>query len=81
MAVALCWCIDVFDDDGCNNGGSSRCLLTALWTISRHITAAQSTSLCVHLAVLHGPTDGRSACSISLLSWTSTRHLLGSVYF
>jgi len=76
----VCWCIDVFDNDGCDYGGSSRCLLTTLWSISWHITTAQSSSLCFHLAILHGATDDGPAGSIYLLSWTSSRHLLGSVY-
>ena len=70
---------DVSNNDRCYDGGSSRCLLTALRTTSRRITTPESASLRCRLAVLHGVADGRSAGPISLLSWPPTRHLLGFV--
>jgi len=71
--------IDVSNNDRCYDGGSSRCLLSALRTTSRHITTPESASLRCSLAVLHGVADGRAAGSVSLLSWPPTRHLLGFV--
>ena len=71
--------IDVSNNDRCYDGGSSRCLLTALRTTSRRITTPESASLRCSLAVLHGVVNGRAAGPVSLLSWPPTRHLLGFV--
>ena len=71
--------LDVLNDDGRHDGGSTRRLLATLRTISRHITTAQSATLCFGLAVLHDAADGRAAGAVSLLSRPADWHLLGSV--
>jgi len=66
------------DHDGGDDGGSSGRLLITLWSIPRYTATAQSSALCIHLAVLHDSVDGCSVGSISLLPRTATWHLLGS---
>ena len=69
----------MLDDDSCDDGSTSRCLLAALWTISRHITTPQSASVRHDLAVLHDIADGGSTGAVSLLPRPPTWHLLGLV--
>ena len=67
------------DDDCRYDGGSSRRLLAAVWTISRRITTPESSSLCCGLAVLRSTVDGRVAGAVSVLPRSAARLLLGSV--
>jgi len=72
-------CLDVFYNDRHYDGGTSRRLLAALRTLSRHTTVTESPALCSDLAVLHDLVDACSARSISLLPRPPTRHVLGLV--
>ena len=69
----------MLDNDGHHNGGSSRCLLAAVRTVTWHLTTAKSSSVRYDLAILHDTADGRAVGAVSLLSRSAARHVLGSV--